>query len=160
MLEVWGDRHSPCSPVYRVEFEIGRQGLAEFGLDRTEEVLNAIGDLWAYCTEPWLTYRSPTADANRSRWPVAPEWNQVQGANLRQQTVGLQRLHAGRHAGSLRKLMPSLAGYLVGFAALVGTHDIEDTLTAVGHHLHDDEVRRGVTFAERVRGRRLETAFR
>jgi len=85
---------------------------------------------------------------------------QVQRANLRQQTVGLQRLRAGQHAGSLRKLMPSLAGYLVGFAALVGTYDIEDTLTAVGRHLHDDGVRRSVAFAERVRRRRLETAFR
>ena len=46
----------------------------EFDLNTPAQVLAAAGDLWAYATGEWLTYRSPTADQTRSRWPLAPEW--------------------------------------------------------------------------------------
>ncbi len=70
--QVWGGRYVPGQPVIRVEFEVGRQALREFGLDTPAQVLAAAGDLWAYASGQWLTFRSPTADRTRSRWPLAP----------------------------------------------------------------------------------------
>jgi hypothetical protein len=58
--EIWGDRYTPGTPVHRVEFEIGRQGIIEFDLETPAQVLAAAGNLWAYATEQWLTHRSPT----------------------------------------------------------------------------------------------------
>ena len=86
--EVWGERYVHGLPVHRLEFEFSRQGLVEFDLNTPDQVLGAAGDLWAYATGEWLTYRSPTADQTRSRWPLAPEWLQVQAATLGHRAVG------------------------------------------------------------------------
>jgi hypothetical protein len=157
---VWGERYLAGETVHRVEFEVGRKGLSEFGLDSPAQVLAGGADLWHYCTGDWLTYRLPSADENRSRWPPAPEWAQVQQASLASGYIGLQRAAAGRRAGSLRRLFPGLAGYLAAFAAIVGTADIEDTLVALDAQLRNDEIARRVPFAERVSRRRAELAAR
>ena len=120
-LEVWGDRYVPGPPVHRLEFEIGRQGLVEFDLNTPEQVLTAAGDLWAYATGEWLTYRSPSADRTRSRWSLAPEWLEVQQATLGHRAVGLERLRLSRRTTSIEKLLPGLTGYLASLGALIGT---------------------------------------
>ncbi len=126
--------------MHRLEFEIGRQGLVEFDLNTPDQVLAAAGDLWAYATGEWLTYRSPTADQTRSRWPLAPEWLQVQQATLGHRAVGVERLRLARRSTSIEKLLPGLTGYLASLGALIGTEGIDDTLGAIGHHLHTYEI--------------------
>jgi len=155
-LEIWGDGHTSGTDVTRVEIEFGRKALTEFRLDSPAQVLAATSGLWAYGTEQWLTHRIPTPDSNRSRWPVSPEWEVVQRASFRHDNRDLERLQDRARAGSLRKLTPGLVGYLVGFAAIVGTDDIDDTVEALTHHVSNDEIARRTTFAERVRRRRIE----
>jgi hypothetical protein len=151
---LWGDRYLAGQPVHRVEFEIGRRGLRDFGLDCPAQVLEAKGDLWHYATGEWLTLRCPTADTTRARWPLAPEWRQIQQASLRGEVLGLARIVNGRTAGSLRRLLPPLTGYLASFAAVTGTADIDDTLGLLDHHLRADEIRRSIPFRARVTERR------
>ena len=159
-FEVWGERYVPGPPVHRLEFEIGRQGLLEFDLNTPAQVLGAGGDLWAYATGEWLTYRSPTADRTRSRWPLASEWRQVQQATLGHDPVGLERLRLARRSASIEKLLPGLTGYLASLGALIGTEGIEDTVRAVGHHLHTYEIISHTAFTERVARRRSELELR
>ncbi len=154
--EIWGDELPEGVPVQRVELEFHRQALAEFDLNTPTEVITGAGALWRYGTEEWLTRRCPTKDANRCRWPIAPEWEMVQHAQLSLHTVELARLKNARRAGSLRRLTPGLVGYLVGFAALVGTTDVEDTLDALDRHVRNDEIVRRTSFSERIQRRRLE----
>jgi hypothetical protein len=158
--EVWGERYDPRLPVHRLEFEIGRQGLVEFDLNTPEQVLDAAGDLWAYATGEWLTYRSPTADRTRARWPLAPEWLDVQRATLGHQAISLERLRLSRRARSIEKLLPGLTGYLASLGALIGTEGIDDTVRALGHHLHTYEIVSRTAFAERVARRRSELEMR
>jgi hypothetical protein len=54
-LALWGARHRPGERVLRVELEIGREALREFGVSSPEDVLAAAGDLWHYGTGEWLT---------------------------------------------------------------------------------------------------------
>lgn len=61
-LDVWGERLDPAKPVFRVEFELARTALREYGLDTVDDVLGAVPALWLSVTSEWLTYRSPTAD--------------------------------------------------------------------------------------------------
>jgi hypothetical protein len=157
---IWGERYRPGVPVHRVEFEVGRQGLAEFGLDSPAQVLAGAGDLWRYATHDWLTYRLPATGANRSRRPLAPEWLSIQRASLCGSPIGLERITAGRRAGSIRRLFPGLAGYLATFAAVVGTAGIDDTLVALDGQLREDELGRHVPFPERIRRRREELTAR
>jgi len=158
--DVWGERYVEGRRALRVEFELQRQALTEFGIDTPGQSLEALGDLWRYATEEWLTYRSPTSDRTRARWPVAPEWQCVQRASLRHRAVGLARLRESRRRSSITRLLPGLNGYLVSLAALLGVEDIDDTLCAVGHHLHSYEVVSRVPFAERVVRRRAEIELR
>lgn len=153
---IWGDRWDPALPVLRVEFEIGRQGLKEFGITGPTEGIDAAPRLWAGVCEDWLTYRSPTGDATKSRWPIAPEWAAIQRATLRQQALGLARVRAEARAGSLRRLTPALVGYLSSAGALLDADDLEATLGAVRAIVHRDEQARGRSFADRIAERRAE----
>lgn len=158
--EIWGDRYTDGLRVHRVEFELGRQGLSDFGIDSPAQALEAMGDLWRYATVDWLTYRSPTADQTRARWPAAPEWRAVQAAALRHQAVGLARLREVKHESSIARLLPGLNGYLVSLAALLEVEDLDDTLSAVGHHLHSYEITSRTSFSDRVARRRAEYDFK
>jgi hypothetical protein len=152
---IWGDAYDPSLPVWRIEFEIGRQAITDFGLDTPQQVLAATGDLWRYATDEWLTYRVP-ARSERSRWPVAPEWTAIQQASLGGRTVGLDRVRAGRRIGTLRRIFPALAGYLATFASAIGTTNIEDTLAALDQQLRNDEIARRITFADRIAQRQID----
>jgi hypothetical protein len=158
--EVWGERYFPGLPVHRLEFEFSRQGLVEFDLNTPDQVLAAAGDLWAYASREWLTYRSPTSDQTRSRWPLAPEWLQVQAATLGQRPVGVERLRLARRSASIEKLLPGLTGYLASLGALIGTEGIDDTVGAIRHHLHTYEIVSHTQFADRVARRRSELELR
>lgn len=159
-VEIWNDR--PGRPfdasrgVIRIELEFPRKVLTDFDLDTPEQVLAGRSSLWKYGTADWLTLRIPTADSNRSRWPLDPLWPLVQTAPLGGTVIGLERLTARARSGSLRRLTPGLVGYLAGFAALVEANAIGDTVEALEEHVRNDEIVRGVSFAERIERRRLD----
>lgn len=155
---VWGARYDPNRPVHRVEFELGRTGLREYGVQTPADAVEAAGALWASLTETWLTYRSPTDDATRSRWPVAAEWRSVQRASIRGGAASIERVREGRREGSLRRLMPRLVGELVSFAVIVGTEQLSATLLELVPAIHELEQTRGVRFHEKVAARRREEA--
>lgn len=156
--KIWGDRYDASRPVHRVEFELGRTGLREYGIDTPDDAIAAAGALWASLTETWLTCRSPTADETRSRWPLAPEWLAVQRASIRGNAAGIDRIRDGKRAGSLRRLMPRLVGDLTSFAVIVGAEKLSDTLSMLVPAIHNDEAERHYRFAEKIADRRLEAA--
>jgi hypothetical protein len=147
---IWGDRFDPSRPVTRIEFEFGRQGLSEYRVDTPNEGIESAGRLWRSVSSDWLSYRSPTSDGTKSRWPVAPEWEAVQAASLATDAVGLERIRSARRQGELRKLLPQLVGYTASVGAIIGTNDASSTLGALRSLIADDERRRGVPFEDRV----------
>lgn len=157
---IWGERFDRSLPVLRVEAEIGRQGLVEFGINTPTEGLSRAGEVWANVTEQWLTYRTPTGDSTKSRWPISPEWTAIQAAGLRGEAHGPDRVRALKRKGQLRTITPQLVGYLSSTAAVVGTEDLASTLAAVRRIVHDDENRRGIPFPVRVADRVAEEARR
>ena len=54
----------------------------------------------------------------------------------------------------------AFTGYLASLAAHLGTEGIDDTLGAVGHHLHTYEIVSHTAFADRVARRRQEMELR
>jgi hypothetical protein len=64
----------------------------------------------------------------------------MQRATLGHRAVGLERLRLARRSKSIEKLLPGLNGYLASMGALLGTEGIDDTLGAIGHHLHTYEI--------------------
>ncbi len=151
-----GELYVAGQPVHRVEFEFGRQALRDFDVDTPAHALSVIGDLWRYAACEWLTHRTPTLDATRSRWPISDQWLDVQEASLRHRAVGLVRLRETRRHASIASLMPGLTGYLVSLAALTGAESIDDTVRLIGGHLRTYEVTSRTPFAERVARRTAE----
>jgi hypothetical protein len=80
--EIWGPRWSG-EQVWRFEAQINREGLRQFGVESPESALALSGGIWGGVTDKWITYRVPTSDSNRSRWPLALEWPTIQNATLR-----------------------------------------------------------------------------
>jgi len=135
-LDIWGERCDRDRPVLRVEFELGRVALREFGLDTPEDVLAATGSLWTYLTSKWLTYRTPTIDATKSRWPLAPEWESVTRASVADSSHGIERMYAGKRRGQLINLMPGLVGYLASFGALTDSPDFARMIPVLAEFLN------------------------
>jgi len=157
-LDIWGERYRPELPVIRVEFEIGRTGIREFGIDTPEEAIEGAGGLWMAATHDWLTYRTPTSDQTRARWPIAEEWRCVQRATIADGAHGLERMREGQRLGQLRTLAPGLVGYMASFGALSGTSGIEDTCDKVPSLLRHYGEWRGVTFSDRIAAKRRKWA--
>lgn len=157
-LAVWGDRYDQSRPVLRVEFEIGRTGLQEYGIDAAEEAVEASAGLWASVTNKWLTHRVPTADETRSRWPLTSRWMQVQRPSFAANAVGLDRIRRGKNAGSLRTMTPALVGYVAKAGALLGTSTLEETLELLHEHIWIYGDVRGVSFEDRLREKLREVA--
>ena len=117
---MWGERHTPGAQVWRIEFEVGRAALSDLELFRPEAVLAAVPSLWGYCTGEWLTLRTPSADSNRSRWPVDRRWQAMRSASLTHRATELRFIREHKRAALLRNLVPVLVGYLVAFAVATG----------------------------------------
>ena len=155
-FDVWGEGFDPALGVHRVEFEWGRAGLRSMQLRTPAQVLDAVGDLWRYSTEDWLSLRTSTADATRARWPVAPEWLAIQQSALNHDLLGIARLKQGSSKGALRLLTPLLNGCVASAAVHLGTADILDTLNALGPVLRGYERTSGVPFGLRVDTKRRD----
>ena len=155
---VWGDRFDARRRALRVEFELGRKGLTEYGVDRAEDALEAGPGIWADVTERWLTHRVPTADSTSSRWPVSPEWRRIQGASFRGDSPGRERIREAQRAASLRRIMPGLMGYTSSYGALVGAETMDEALAGLPGHLRDYGLVSGRSFEDRMRAKRRESA--
>jgi len=154
--EIWGPSFNRELPVWRVEFEIGREGLREFGLDSPGEVLDAVGALWVSCTTSWLRFCSPTADETKSRWPVAPEWETVQRASVSEMAVGRERIAAGRSRESIDLILPALVGYLAKFGALSDSENLGGVFVRLPDLVHVYCDGTGKPFNDRIEKKRRE----
>lgn len=151
---VWGPSYNAGEPVLRVEFEFGRQGLKQLGVDAASDALEKAPSLWRYATEQWLSHRTPTADQTRARWRLSPEWQSICGARFSEGAVGLTRIQEGRRKGSLRLMLPGLTGYMNSAGALLEAEDLEETLALLPRHLRDYDLISGTSFEERLRLKR------
>jgi len=125
MRTVWGDRFDPSRPVWRMEFQLRREVLAQCSLQEPEDVLQKRQDLWTYATS-WLSLRSPRPGERRTRWPVAKAWVQLSRAALGAPHSSLVRQRIKKHDESV--LVRGLAGYASSLAALAGVNDLDVTM--------------------------------
>lgn len=152
---VWGESYVASERVIRVEFQVGRQVLRQSHIDTPGDVFERIPELWGYLTDRWLSFRTPSSDQTKARWPVAPEWQRVQQASLRGNAVGLTRVAAGATTGELRAIMPALRGYLGRAGGLLGADSLEETLHRVGRWIALEDAERGRDFVSLLEEKRL-----
>jgi hypothetical protein len=132
----WGEKYDPDQSVLRVEFEVPREILRQFGVSTTDDVLAATGAMWHYLTHDWLTHRDPTEDQTKSRWPISAQWQAIQRASIAGGSLGIERAYGAKQSGVLANLMPSLVGQLSNFGALTNCESSIDLLPTLERHLH------------------------
>ncbi len=120
------------SDVWRVEFRFKRQALHEFQIEWAYDVLDHLKRLWDYAAghvaggddglpDGWLRYVLPSEDSNRSRWPVHPAWQVVQGAFADSPENGLGSLVRKRiRERNVERGIASTIGYISTLAAWLG----------------------------------------
>ena len=151
---IWGDRYNPVLPVLRVEFELGRNLLRQYGLSTPEETLEAAGALWVSLTSSWLTHRTVGVDQTKSRWPISPEWECIQRARVAESAHGINRMFLGRRRGSIANIMPNLIGYLASFGAYAGKKTFAEMIPELAVFMDLNERDTGLTLTERIEDRR------
>lgn len=104
VAQMAGDRYDPTQDIWRLEYELKREGIEGFVLKTRSEVysddddeieaemegedLPTIGTLdkalhwmahvFSYLTQRWLRLVEPNGDSNRARWPVHDTWKALQ----------------------------------------------------------------------------------
>lgn len=122
MREVWGKRLDPSAPVWRLEFQLRREVLAECSLTTPEDAVALRQNLWAYAMR-WLSLRDPTPGATRTRWPVADVWSHLTRWQDGVRNSPLVRKRIREHDESV--LVRGLTGYASSLAAVSGVSDLD-----------------------------------
>jgi hypothetical protein len=127
-LDIW--HVEKLEDIWRVEFQLRREALRQYGLNTVPELLAALGGMWADLTVNWYSLRLRD-DSNTSRRSVHPFWRAVQACAER----------FGPVAEVKRQLQPSgnakadyytsrAANLLAGYAACEGLPDLSEALEA------------------------------
>jgi hypothetical protein len=123
-LNLWG------GPVeaWRVEFQIRRAKLREFGIHTIDDLKAHSGGLWSYLTNDWLSFR--LADStNTKRRTVHPWWQAVQNladlfgpaCTLTRDLSDMPKVPADWYIAHIAGCMPALAARL-GIASFQEAH--------------------------------------
>jgi len=148
--DIWGENFDPNQRVLRVEFEINRTGLKQFGANSPFEAIDKAPGIWLGASTDWLSLRVPTGDETRSRWPVDPTWNVIHRAKFASGAFGIRRIYDGRKRGEMAKLLPGTRGYLSSVGAVAGVRTLNETLDVISKLIRDEEAKGSETFESRT----------
>lgn len=128
------------TPITRVEMRYERTALRELGCDTVADTFEQCDALWAYSTQHWLRHTLPLLTIkDRSRWPMSPWWQVVQGASFgKPHTAPAQRHKA--HAFHEDRILAAVFGYLESWAAYRnGKQPVDPALdfSTIAHALAD-----------------------
>jgi hypothetical protein len=141
-LAQWGEKYDKELPVWRIEFEFHTTLLREIGIASAEQALARTPEFWAYGTDEWLTFRDQSTDSNKSRWPIAQEWQQIQNASLRGSAVPIERIRKVEEELIIQRLIPGTFGYLTSLGACKGANDYK-SMMKVAYDILEEEERAG-----------------
>jgi hypothetical protein len=119
-----------CQDVWRIEWQVRKTLLRQFGIRTLESLLERQGDVLRHLVTEHTTLRTPTNDSNRSRWPLHSLWLDLQQQIAALDSLGAQRMDGlpGALEERLMRSLISLYGYLKRIAAIhalrQGRHDV------------------------------------
>lgn len=131
-LPLWGKESPDC--IWRIEFQIRRPVLKDFGINTLENLLDDIGGLWTYLTGDWFSLREQDNE-QQNRRTVLPWWEDVQDAGYELgPSIKLNRQPKGEMLASVEWYVSHISGCLASYAAKLGIEDFND---AVNHLCND-----------------------
>ncbi len=142
-ISAWGwDPRPHQQHVWRVEFQLHRAKLKKQGVATFEDLRANIGALWAYLTgtegsgPAWFSLRTPSRNAQRTRWPLHPVWLLIQQQAGQFGAFGQLQRNVSVSADPSQRIK-QMDGLLKSCAAMYGILNQEDALAMMC-----DEIRR------------------
>ena len=133
MWDVWGIEPGAC--VWRVELQVRRRVLRQYGLDSLKCLGLFAGGIWLDLLTNWCSLRLAD-DSNTTRRTVHPWWQAVQQvAQQFGKVLPVGRCLDPASAGSLAWYRSHVGGCLAGYAALKGLRDLQAAIAAVGEDI-------------------------
>lgn len=150
-------------PVWRQEFQVGRDALKELRIGSVAELLGNLGALWNYLTQDWLRLAELSGDSNRSRWRNHPLWDVVAGVNWSE--LPQPTLKRVRSSGLPRdeQIFTAFPGYIGSLMAREGITDWSEGLGEAlrqadkFHRLNGGSLARYVERKAKAKGRLFST---
>ena len=131
LFDLWGR----ASDVWRIEWQIRKDILRRFGIRTFADLDDSQGDLLRYVAHEHDTLRVPSADSNRSRWPLHPLWVDLQSKieTLNAQGVYREIDPSAAMNERLMRMAISVYGYMKRIAAI---HDFSTPRTSCRTRRH------------------------
>ncbi|PSJ18145.1 replication initiation factor [Nitrosomonas supralitoralis] len=128
-------------PVWRVEFQLMRDVLAEHGLISLGSVLANLNGLWSYASTEWLRLTLPNPDdQTRSRWPIHPLWGYVSSIDWETNLNTLSRSFQATRLPDDKRILALGISSMASFMAKHAITDFDEGLgrylLAIHQHLH------------------------
>lgn len=117
--EIWGSNPYNQYPVTRVEFQVRREVLKQFGpkTDTINGLVDSLQSIWKYCTQNWARFSGKAVDRNhnQSKSINSPFWNDVSCA----QWTGTDKIERQkrRENKNYEMLLSTMTGCALSLAA-------------------------------------------
>ncbi len=124
--ELWGIQ--PGAEVWRVEFQLRRPVLKQYGISTLSDLYAKAGGMWKNLTEGWFSLRLEDNESTERR-SFHPFWKEVQSCAGRfGPAIPLKRNLSGSNTASVDWYVSHMEGCLCSFAARLGIENREDAL--------------------------------
>ncbi len=120
------------APVWRLEFEVKREAIRQFGLDDMA-IAPLCAALWSHLTHSWLRLATPSqTDSTRARWDTHPMWRRLSVVDFGVHHVpSLQRTRSTQPP-SRNWMFRSAGAGILAFMAQEGIEDFRDGCVCYG----------------------------
>lgn len=116
-------------PVWRVEFQLMRDVLAEHGLIGLDGVLANLNGLWSYASTEWLRLTLPNSDdQTRSRWPIHPLWGYISSIDWETNLNTLSRSFQATRLPEDKRILALGISSMASYMAKYGITDFDEGL--------------------------------
>jgi len=124
--------------VWRIEFQIRKEVLREFGIYTVADLMQQYGTLLSKIADEHTRLAVPSSDSNRSRWGTHPLWRSLQDhyATLPQGFEGNEFNRDAHLDARLERCCISLMGYLKRMSAIKALQNDSEPLS-LGNTLMD-----------------------
>ncbi len=118
--------------VWRLEFQLKRDVLKQFSVQKVSDFTECSNDLWRYCTNDWLRLALESKAKNKTRWETHPAWEAIQQVKFGNGAcTGVCRDVSKSRRPNEKALYLNSLGYLTDYAALKGFDTVNlDMLTS------------------------------
>lgn len=132
--ELWGIEEP--ENVWRIEYQMRRAPLKQFGINSIDDLTEKIGGLWSYLSENWFSLRLQDND-QQNRRSLLPWWADVQEQQKEfGPAIRLRRGMGPINPASASWLVCHISGCLASFAAKIGATDFLDAINQLNNEMH------------------------